>query len=164
MTTPEMAIDAEWGKLADAEVEERETKITQRYGELAGLSDEDRRSQMWPLIRAEYALDDQKLRVFAVSRLRVWLKMDPEAAKGIATTYDGIMMEMPGPDAMRRVAVVQTVYREFSVEEQDRLVELVPAVFAGARVGDHVAQFRVSSESIERVERPKRRLWPFGKR
>ena len=164
MTTPEMATDAEWGKLADAEVEERETKITQRFGELVGLSEEERRSQMWPLIRAEYALDDPKLRVFTLSRLRVLIRMDPEAAKGVATTYDRIMAEMPGPDAMRRVAVVQTVYREFKENEQELIVKLIPGVVAGARLGDHVSRLRVSSEQIERVNRPKRRLWPFGKR
>ena len=42
------------------------------------------------------------------------------------------MLEMPGPHAMRHVAVVLTVYRDCSEEEEEHLVELVSRVSSGS--------------------------------
>jgi hypothetical protein len=42
------------------------------------------------------------------------------------------MQEMPATTAMRRVALVQSLVTDFSAEEEERLRELAPRVFAGA--------------------------------
>ncbi len=126
--TTDSTVDEAWGKLADEE--ERETQMFQRYTELASLSEESRRSRLLAMAKAEYALPDAKLRPFTLSRMRVWLKIDPENAKKMAVSYSAIMNQMPGPAAMRRVALVQTLAREFSLEDRERLVALAPHVFA----------------------------------
>ncbi|MFH1141968.1 MAG: hypothetical protein V1724_10005 [Chloroflexota bacterium] len=129
--TTDSSVDEAWGKLADTGEDEREAQMAQRYTELSSLSEEARRSRLLAMAKAEYALPDAKLSPFTRSRMRVWLKMDPENAKKVAISYSAIMNQMPGPAAMRRVALVQTLARGFSLEDQERLAALVPQVFPG---------------------------------
>jgi len=125
-------VDQDWGALADLEAVDRETKMLARYSELAATSEEERQAKLRAMARAEYALPDEMLRLFTVSRMRTWLTLDYEKAASIAQSYDAIMQGMPGAAAMRRVTLVQQLVAEFSAEEEARLRELVPKVFAGA--------------------------------
>ena len=132
--TTDTSVDEAWGQLADAGEEERERQMFQRYTELASLSEEARKSRLLAMAKAEYALSDAKLRPFTQSRMRVWLTMETENATKVAVSYSAAMDQMPGPAAMRRVALVQTLARGFSPEDRERLAALVPQVFAGRPV------------------------------
>ena len=125
-------LDEEWAKLSEAETAEREAKMVARYEELAGLSEDERRARLRAMARAEYSLSDERLRPFTISRMRTWLALDEDKAGPVAQSYDAVMQEMPATIAMRRVALVQTLVREFSVEDEERLRRLIPRVFAGA--------------------------------
>jgi hypothetical protein len=124
--------DLNWAQLAEEDPAKREEQMAMRYREVATLADEERRAALKSMAHAEYALPDAKLHSFTVSRIRTWLALEPETAQVIARTYDSVMQSMPGPVAMRRVALVQTLVLEFTAEEEARLRELVPGVFAGA--------------------------------
>ena len=88
--------------------------------------------------------------------------MDPETSKRIALSYDAVMNQMPGPVAMRRVSVVQTLAREFSPDDQARLRALVPRVFAG---GDKPAAAPMAPRIAPVQQSPvKRPWWAFWKR
>ena len=156
-------VDLEWAKLADSEVTPREAAMLARYNELAGLSEDERRSRLRSMARAEYELSDAKLRPFTVSRMRTWLELDPTNAQLIASSYDAVMQEMPAPVAMRRVALVQSLAIEFSVDDEDRLRKLTPRVFAGApsrKTG--LAREETSLSMAD--SHPKRSWWAFWRR
>ncbi|MBI2856332.1 MAG: hypothetical protein HYX93_05745 [Chloroflexi bacterium] len=164
MATSDAGEQQEWKMLAEASEQEREAKILERYRELAALPEEALRSQMEALVPQEYELPDNKLRAFTISRLRSWLALEPEEAKKIATVYDSIMRQkMPGPQAMRRVSTVQTVARDFSREDQNRLMELVPGVFAGARLGVTPPVYRPEPTPTAPAKQS-RGWWPFKRR
>ena len=129
MAMSDVKADQAWGMLADAEEEERRTKMLQRYTEMVALPAEERVSQMLAMAKAEYALPDDKLRAFTLSRLSAWLDMDTESVQIIAGSYDAAMLKMPGPQAMRRVSMVQTLADEFSKQQQLQLIAIVPDVF-----------------------------------
>ena len=171
MATSDIAADDAWGALASLESAEREAKMVQLYGELVVLSQEERQSQMLAMARAEYALTDQALRPFTVSRLRAWLTLEPEVAQQIAAAYDAAMLKMSGTHAMRRVALVQTLVRDFSSEDQERLVALVPRVFAGVPTASAAALAqsmrgaeREAEQAASQQKPAKKGWWPFGKR
>ena len=159
--TTDSSVDEAWGKLADTGEEERETQMFQRYTELASLSEEARRSRLLAMAKAEYALPDAKLRTFTLSRMRVWLKIDPENAKKMAVSYSAVMNQMPGPAAMRRVALVQTLAREFSLEDREKLVALAPGVFA-TRPSSVAGVFGVTPSST--TVSSKKPWWAFWRR
>lgn len=131
MTTPSVEADQEWvAKLAAASEEEREALMKTRYMDLASLDEEERRARLRAMTLAEYTLSDDELRPITRSRLRVWLSMDPEMARKVAGSLEAIMAEVPGSIAWRRVALVQTMARELSVEDAARLREIIPGAFA----------------------------------
>jgi hypothetical protein len=132
-----------------------------RYSELATLAEEERRALMLAMARAEYELTDDQLHAFTKSRLGSWLELAPETAQCVASSYDAVMLKMPGPQAMRRVSVVQTLAREFPVEDQDRLASLLPGVFAGAGIGVHMPPIHDASAPTASA---KKGWWPFGRR
>jgi hypothetical protein len=146
--------------LAEAEQEERQSKMLQRYTELSVLPGEERASQMLMMAKAEYDLPDDKLRTFTVSRLSVWLSMDTEVVQQIASSYDGAMKKMPGTQAMRRVSMVQSLADEFSREQQQQLIAMVPEVFGGLKE----ILSRPSIQSVPAPASAKKSWWPFGKR
>jgi hypothetical protein len=131
MTTSDTGADQEWGQIAALDAPERESRMQARYQDLATLPEDERRQRLRAMAQTEYALPDDELRSFTYSRLRVWLDLDPTVARQIAASYDAVMSQMPGPIAMRRVGIVQTLAKEFPPEDEERLRELVPAVFAG---------------------------------
>ena len=151
MTTSDIPADQAWGKLADLEGEQREATMLQRYGDLEQLPARKRRTQMLAMARAEYGLSDEKLRAFTISKLRVWLRLDPMVARRIVASYDDAMQKMSTDQAMRRVALVQTLAREFSPEDQRALVSMVPGVFGGAVIGLPVAKIRQAPRSARQA-------------
>jgi hypothetical protein len=125
-------VDQEWAQiLSSTSGGKREVAMHERYGELADLPEDERRRRLRAMTFAEYSFPDAELREITVSRLRTWLTMDPEAAKRIAASLEAVMAEMPGDIAWRRVALVQTMAREFSSDDVLRLRELVPGIFGG---------------------------------
>lgn len=158
--TTHPSVDEAWGKLADTGEDEREAQMIQRYTELSSLSEEARRSRLLAMAKAEYALPDAKLRPLTLSRMRVWLKMDSENAGKVAVSYSAAMNQMPGPAAMRRVALVQTLARGFSLEDQERLVALVPQVFAGRAVAASV----LSATPSPTPPASRKQWWAFWRR
>jgi hypothetical protein len=128
----EQDTDNDWARLTDEEPDSREGTMVDRYNELAGLTEEERRTKLRAMANAEYALPDDKLRLLTVSRMRAWLSLDEATARTISSSYDVVMQQMPGDAAMRRVAMVQKLVLEFTPEEEERLRVLAPRVFAGA--------------------------------
>lgn len=154
--------EREWGLLAEkSEEEERRRLMEARYTELAALAEETRRSRLLPMAQAEYALSDDALRRFTMSRLQVWLHMDQEMAKKIAESYDAVMTQLPATAAMRRVALVQTLARNFSPDDQARLRTLLPRVFAGA---GEAAQARTRAPEPAAAPAMKKAGWQFWKK
>ena len=131
MATQGSGTDQAWADLAELPEAQRQPEMRRRYIELLALSEEERRNQMVAMAKAEYGLLDDKLRSFTRSRILVWLAMDTGAAGKLSSSYNAVMLHMPGPAAMRRVAHDQTVARELSLEDQARLRALLPAVLGG---------------------------------
>jgi hypothetical protein len=131
MTTIDAGADQSWAQLATLGADEREPHMRERYDELAALPEEERRRQLRAMAVAEYALPDDQLRAFTLSRLRVWVTLAPDTAQRIAADYDAVMSDMPGTVAMRRVGMVQTLAKELPAEDEERLRALVPNIFAG---------------------------------
>lgn len=153
--------DQAWGALMNEAAEEREATMAQRYKEMAALSEEEMLSRMTAMVRAEYDLKDAELRVFTLSRLRTWLKLDEDTARKIAASYDAAMRKMSGPAAMRRVAMVQTLARDFSREDQQQLVELMPNVFGGLKDVIQPFSSRPAPPPVEAAAPAKRGWRPF---
>ena len=128
----EQGADLEWGRLSELDEATRETRMLERYAALALLPEEERRTQVRSMANAEYSLPDEKLREFTLSRMRAWIALDQEQGPLIANSYDAVMQDMPAGIAMKRVSLVQTLVIAFTPEEEARLRELVPRVFAGA--------------------------------
>ncbi|MBI2867655.1 MAG: hypothetical protein HYX97_04900 [Chloroflexi bacterium] len=130
MTTPQVPADQEWAKLAEADEKTREAQIRTRYVELASVSDDERQKRVAAMAQAEFALPDDQMRAFTLSRMRVGLGLEPDMMRKISTTYDAIADQLPGTIAMRRIALLQTLVKEFSPDEQQRLRAMSPHIFA----------------------------------
>ena len=150
MATSDRKADQAWGMLADVEEEERRTKMLQRYTELGALPEEERVSQMLMMADAEHDIPNAKLRIFTISRLNVWLMLEPEVARRISDSFDAAMRKVPGLQTTRWVALAKSLAKEFPMGEQERLVALIPAVFGGVKLAEPAPA--------------KKRWWPFGKR
>lgn len=163
MAATDEAIDQVWGLLADTGGDEREARMQARYQQLAALTEEDRTRRLVAMARAEYALPDDKLRSFTISRLRVWLRLEAEAARLLASSYDSAMSQLSGAAAMRRVALVQTLVREFSPEAQSRLRTLVPNVFGESPTPASRASITSGTTGEPSKATARKRWWPFWK-
>ena len=115
-----------WATLVQLDPSEREAVMLAYYTELAQLSEDERRARLREQVAAAYTLPDEDLRPLTLSRLRAWLQMEPEAAATVASSFDAVMREVNANVAMRRVGFVQTLMREFSDQEQQRLRLLNP--------------------------------------
>lgn len=130
MATVQHEVDHEWAdRLLNADASAWERLMIARYVDLAAMSEDDRQRRLRSMTFAEYAFADEDLRGSTLSRLRAWLTIDQDTAKKIAVSLDAVMAEMPGAVAWRRVALVQTMSREFTSRETLRLRELVPGIF-----------------------------------
>ena len=166
MATQNVEPDNNWGLLADEEEEERRTKMLRRYTELTTLSEEERMSQMMGMAVAEYELSEANLLSFTLSRLSVWLSVEPEMARQLSASYDAVMLKIPGRHAMRRVSSVQTLAKEFSLEQQTQLIDLLPDVFGGLEDAI-LARSRLqnlATTPTAPAAQVKKSWWPFGKR
>ena len=156
MTTPDAGADQAWSMLVDLEDEgEREARMQDRYAELAALpQEEDRQSRLKAMAYAEYAYPEDKVRRLTISRLRSWIRMDLEAAQAVVKSYVVAMDQLPGAIAMHRVALDQTLAREFSPDEQKRLLVIDPTVF-----GPVVHVKPVASAPAQPSEVPAKKAW-----
>ena len=120
-------LDRDWQELASLPADEREARLCEFYTELAALPEDTRKARLREMIAVTYTLSDDEFRALTESRLRTWLRLDQEVAATVARSYDAVMQEVPANAAMRRVAVVQTLLRDFSDAEQHTLSQLNPA-------------------------------------
>jgi hypothetical protein len=116
----------DWATLAERPAAEREEQLHRFYTALAALPESERLTHLRSMTTATYALPDDGFRALTASRLRAWLRLDDADASCVARSYDTVMREASANDAMRRVAVVQTLMRDFSEDEQRRLRQLNP--------------------------------------
>ena len=123
--------DTSWADLSRLETSQREAQMNARYEQLVQMEEPERASAMKAMAEAEYALQDDQLRQFTLSRMRTLLQLSEEDARTIIASYDGAMRQLPATMAMRRVALVQSLSLEFSAEDEERLRVLVPTVFGG---------------------------------
>lgn len=161
MTTQNIKADTGWGEFANLGQAEREEKMRARYQELGKLSEQERVDRLFAMAQAEYALNDERLRSFTTSRLRVWINLDEPTAKTVVAAYDQAMDKMPGSAAMRRVALVQNLALTFSLEEQAKLRVLVPKIFAGR---SDITQLAKEAAATKVAEKPKKSGWGFFKK
>lgn len=160
MATSNGPADQAWGKLADAPEAQREQEMQRRYMELVELQEADRQGRLVTMANAEYALAPEQLRGFTLSRMRVLLKMPQPQAKLVALSYHAAMDKLPGTAAMRRVSLVQTLATEFSPEDQARLRELNPGIFAGMPA----KTVKATAPAAAPPAAKKGGWWPFGKK
>ena len=149
-----------WTSLGNLDDAERESRILSKYTELAEVSEAQREDRVLPLVRAEFDVFDEKLRAITVSRLRVWLRMDTAAAKGISTAYRAAIQQMPADAAMRLATQAARLRTEFSEEEQDKLLALAPDLFG--RVAPPPPT-RPAPQSAAQQTSNRRWWWPFGR-
>ena len=116
----------DWADLACRPDSEREDYLQRFYAQLAELPEPTRLARLRTMVDATYALPDDEFRALTAGRLRAWLRLDGEAATRVAQSYDAVLRELPAGAAMRRVAVVQTLMRDLSEDDQRRLRELNP--------------------------------------
>jgi len=150
-----------WAALADLGEEERENKVAQRYGELASLSDVDFRNQITGMVAAECDLPNDKLWALTVSRLRVWLRLDPELVKRLWSASEAAAEMMSADQAMRRTGVMQALHKHFEREERDQLTAIVPAVFGGVRDYDWGSRSETAPKRRASQGPKKKWWWPF---
>ncbi len=139
-----------WKAMARSEAEEREESMVAEYTELAGLAEEDRVGRMQALADSVLDLPGTQRRDFTLSRLKVWLRLEPEAAKKVASTYESIAAGLSGDRAEAHMSLVRELVGEFSPEEQDQLIALDPTVFGGALTLGQATTTK------------KKWWWPFG--
>jgi hypothetical protein len=165
MTTQDVQ-GAMWAQLADQAEEVREPQMRSRYEELARASEEERRDALKSMAQGEYALPEASLRSFTKSRMQVLLSMDAQQARAVAQSYDAIMNQMPAVAAMRRVSIVQSLTREFSPEDQERLKALAPAVFSAKPVvASTIPTYTPTpSKDASKAASGKKAAWAFWKR
>jgi CHASE3 domain sensor protein len=118
------AID--WAAIVTRPAPEREDALAQSYCALAELPEAERLAHLRAIVETTYRLPDDDFRTLTESRLRAWLSLDQGVAATVARSYDAVLQEVSADDAMRRVAVVQTLMRDFSDDEQRRLHRLNP--------------------------------------
>lgn len=162
MTTADARTERPWEALVDASEEERRAEMTRRYLELDDLPEEERLSRMVALVDAEYALPDDRLRTLTRSRFAVWVALDPETARRVAASYDSAMLQMSSSQAMRWVAMTQTLIKEFPREERALLLVLHPDASGGLR--EALSADRLELKTPAASEAPASKWWwPFGK-
>lgn len=149
MTSSQESADIQWRDLVELEEQERRTLMEKRYLELATLPEEERVIRLTEMEKAVYELPEDKIRIFTISRLRVWLDIEGELGQMISTSYNSVTDKLPSNIALRHIALVQTLSREFSGEDQGRLRSLFPRVFGALPKVEQLAT--LSSESPSSV-------------
>lgn len=147
----------QWEALLELPDEERIERMVETYQALAGMGQSERRSALEEQIGVVYRMDDANLRAMTESRLRAWLRMDPETAKPVAEEFEAVLDDMPAEIAMRRVTVVQLVSMRLSPEEREQLRALVPRV-----MGNEPHQ--MGSQPAASDQEPRRPWWAFWRK
>ncbi len=155
MTSSTPSNISEWVALASATEEVRATEMKRRYGELAGLSEEERVKQLTEMAREEYEMPEENLHEFTRTRLLVWIGMDVEQVKKVAHSYDTALQALPGTLAMRRVGSVQTVARNFTADQIDHLHAVIPSIVR------EMPRVVVSSLATDQLADKKKAWWKF---
>lgn len=148
----------QWVALADAKEDARSSEMKKRYGELAGLSEEERLKQITELARAEHEMAEDKLHDFTKSRLLTWIEMDPGQAQTVAHSYDEALKVLPGTLAMRRVGAVQTVARDLHPDEIEKLYNLIPSILR-EMPRQVVTSLATGAEKKPRPQRRNKKKW-----
>ncbi len=125
-------IGQRWAGLASVAEGDRQTQMRAVLEEVLGLGEGERVEAIRSMVDAEYALPDDDLRPFTVSRLRTWLAIgadNMDGATSLARGYDAAFEKLPAAAAMRRSTTVQTVARTtLSAEEIQGLFALIPSI------------------------------------
>jgi CheY-like chemotaxis protein len=150
-----------WWQLAYLGSEERESRMAERYNELALLPESQQPGEMRPMVRVEYVLPDPKLSPFGQSRLRAWLNLEPEVAQRIVDVYNDVMRSLGTEVLMRHAQVARTLSQGFSEDEREQLLALDPSVFGATRPR---AQAPEPAQPAEPAAQKRRWWWPFGRR
>ncbi len=141
------ALQVDWEGLAALPAPDREAQLRRFSAALAALPEPDRLAQLRTVVARTYALSDEAFRAVTAARLRAWLQLDRGEAERVARSYDTVLQELPARDAMRRVAVVQTLMRDLSDDEQRRLRELNPEERARGLVLTNLDSFAESPDA-----------------
>jgi hypothetical protein len=161
VTTQDTEKKVNWSDLARVEPDRRKSMMVREHRRLAALPEEERVSEMQAMVEAEYNLPDDLLRDFTESRLRTWLELEPVIADLISSAYEAATLKLSADKAMQRIALVQTLAREFTPEEQEELIKLLPDIFEGIAIGVPVGP--PDQKTAEEPEQPKKKWWwPFG--
>jgi hypothetical protein len=158
-----VAPDTTWSNLAALDEEGRRTAMTERFRRLASEDEASRLRELEAMVRAEYALPEQELHAFTLSRLRAWIELeehDPGQAMAIAGAYDKVFDRLPANLAMRRASVVQTVARmELTAEEMQHLDLMESRVLASVphRSGEGAIRQRVAGDTAR--QKPWWKFW-----
>jgi hypothetical protein len=166
MTAQGLPDEQAWADVGALPEEQRQSAMQKRYTELLPLSEDERRSRMLAMAKGENSLSDDKLRAFTKSRLLTWLAMDMDSAKKVAASYAAVMQQMPGPVAMRWIALMQTMAREFSSDQVLKLRALLPTVFGTMPVVAATIKAALTAAPPETQEPSGKKggFWPFGKK
>jgi hypothetical protein len=149
-----------WRSLADLEEEDRQREMHTRYEALVAMDEEERRRVMRSMAEVEYGLNDDTIRPFQLSRLRVWLLMEPASAQTLGASYDAVLDQMPGDIALRRVGLAQSLMKSFSTAEQAQLRAVLPRVFGDRGTATANWGGNVPAEFTARPA-PRKRWWAF---
>ena len=143
-----LPLSNDWTDLTELEGTERVAEFARRLDVLAGAGEPTRQQALRELVTYVYDLPDEGVQDMTAARVRALLTLDQTAAHRVARSYDAVLDTMPAAIAMRRVALVQQVARDLSVEDRERLHELEPGI-----VGAEPAAFLrdgVAGESVQR--------------
>lgn len=121
--------DEQWAALAALDEGERRARMAAVYQELASLTEDERRTRMAAMAVAEFALPEEKAREMALSRVCVWTSMDQATATMLLASFEWVMDHGSAQDAMRRIAIVQSLAKTLSAQDAERLRVLVPKAF-----------------------------------
>ena len=165
MAGPQESANLQWRELADLAESERQELMVSRYRELSTLSEEERVTRLTDMEKAVYELPEEKIRAFTISRLRVWLDLEHDLGQMISKSYNEVTDHLPGPTAMSHVAVLQTMSREFSGEDQGRLRALFPRVFGALPALEKLVEDSPPAAPSRQASAPaKKPWWAFWRR
>lgn len=126
------SIAERWAALAGEPEGERTAAMRQILEEVLALDDAERQTTIERMVEREYALPDDQLRPFTISRLRTWLGIangNMEGAQTLARGYDMAFDRLGASMAMRRSTIVQTIARhDLEPDEVTGLFDLIPSI------------------------------------
>lgn len=153
------SIAERWVSLADVPDGERVDRMKTLLGEVVPLEQGERLQTIEGMVQAEYALDDERLRPFTVSRLRAWLAIadeNMEDALALARGYDAAFDHLGAAMAMRRSTMVQTVARQdLQPAEVTGLFDLIPSIVR------QVPRAIPETRHYDKPEEKKKPFWKF---